>query len=266
MEHLAFDAAELQTFQRQVRLDGAVHPGAGEVPDAIFTFGRIAPLPSQGQVHIQRAQHLEEKATFDVIVNPVVFLIPVGGKARLAEDFRILRLALVSGQNHRGDVVAVIFANGLGCRYIRRELLRSLARFPAVVVAEGVTADLLPRRGGNLLQQRGAVKTGSIRLCFADFGEFRVRVQLFVDIARFFHREITADLVIVFRKQEANSGPGGVDAMLLKQLQKLRNRLSAAQNVILIGFQRTHIQHSPEQLKIQRNNQGSRHPYLPSPK
>ena len=246
VEHLTFDAAELQPFQRQVGPDGAVHPGAGEIPDAVFAFGRITALACQRQVHIQRAEYLEGKARLYLLVDPVVFLVPVGGKARLAEDFRVFRLTLVSGQNHGGQIVAVIPGDGLSRRNVSGKLLRGLPRLPAVIVAEGVAADFLPRHVGNRLQQRGAVKAGGVRLRFADFGKFRVGIQLFIGVARFLLGKITADLLIVFGKQETHSGPGGVDAVLLEQLQQLWDGLSAAQHVILIGFQRAHIQHPPE--------------------
>ena len=201
----------------------------------------------------------------DLIFHPVVFHSPVGGEAQIPQYPNVCRIALVPGQHRRGQGVAVFRGNGLRSGHIRRELLRRLSFFLAIVMGKSVAADLLPRRFGNQLHQRRGKKAGRVRFRFSDFGELGIGIQRRVVVGRpqTFLREKRGRFLCASGEQEPNRRPRSVDAVFLEQRQQLGNRLSAAQNVILILLQRTHVQHSPKQLKIQRYDQRSSHAAAP---
>ena len=194
-------------------------------------------------------------------MNPVVFLVPVGREAQLPENRRVFRLALVPGQHHGGDGITVFFGDGFRRSHIRRELFHRLPFFPAIVVGKSVAANLLSRDFGNQIDQGRGEKAGRLLLIFPDLGKFFIGPQRRIVISGppGSIREKGGSLPAVFRKQKANGCPGGVNAVFFKQLQKLRDGLSAAQNMILIRFQGADIQHAPKQLKIQRYNQRTGH-------
>ena len=242
-----------------------VHPGAGQIPDTPLVFGGIAPLTGQGQVHVQQAQCPKEGTKTDFLMNPVVFLVPVGGEARLLQDFGIFRLALVSGENHGGQVIALGFGDGLRRRHILGELGWGLSRFPAVIVTEGVASDFLTRSPGDHLQQRRGKKAGSIHLVLPYPGKVFIGGNFRILIGGLFGGAKGFQFRFVIRKQKAHGRPGGMNAVLLKKRQKLGDGLPASEHMGLVFFQGAHVQHTPEQLKIQRYDQRSRHVSVPPP-
>ena len=130
-------------------------------------------------------------------------------------------------------------------------------------MGKSVAADLLPRRSRDQINQRRGKKAGRVR--FSDSGEFGIGIQRRVIVSRpqTFLREKRGRFLCAPGEQISHRRPRGMDAVFLKQRQQLGNRFSATQDVILILLQRTHVQHPPKQLKIQRYDQRSGHAAAP---
>ena len=170
MAHLTLDPKKLKPLQKaQGRKIGLIHPGSDQIYNSLFVSGGVPPLPGQGQIHIRQTQKPFQGHKGDLFMDPVVFLVPVGGKAQLPQHRHMGRCGLVSGKDDTGHIVPVGSGNLLRGDHIRPELLRGLALLPAVVVGKGMAADLLTGAGCNFFQQRGGKKAGRRRLVLPDF-------------------------------------------------------------------------------------------------
>ena len=86
MEHLTLDPMELKALQKaQGGKIGLIHPGSDQIYNPVFVPGGIASLPGQGQVHIRQPQQPFQGNKGNLFMDPVVFLVPVGGKAQLPQ-------------------------------------------------------------------------------------------------------------------------------------------------------------------------------------